>query len=207
VLNEHSKGLMWWQKPLIFRYGFPGYSIIAFFIGSLALPIILSLAVFDRPGQNHTNFLDAQSSYAMRTFVWTSCFSVFLTLFAMWVNVYFACEGNSFSKNPEDWNTGKTWTTKPRLVSEDPTNARWARMHNNLLENVPITIALALFMVMCRPSDAAVSCFILPYPFIRLAHMCWYAVAGSHEVRATLFSLGVICNYGCMVQAMVYTWE
>ena len=207
-LEEHAKQLKFYQKALIFRWGFPGIAIIAFFIGCIVLPVILSLAVFERPGKHpDPHFLDPQKSYAMRTFVWTSCFSVFLTLFAMWVNVYKACEGNSFSKNPEDWNTGKTWSVKSRTVAEDAENARWARIHNNLLENVPITIAMALCMVFCQPSNEAVSCFILPYPFVRLLHMCWYAIAGSHEIRATLFSLGVVCNYGCMIQALVYAWD
>merc|ERR1712096_92240 len=105
----------------------------------------------------------------------------------MWTNVYKAAANNSFSKNPEDWNTGNMGV-EPKLAGhgegEDVNNARWVRIHGNLLENVPITFALMLAMLFCKPSDSAVNWFIRPYPIIRLVHMMWYAIAGSHEIRA-----------------------
>merc|ERR1711976_948941 len=156
----------------------------------------------DPPGTGDLIF-DPKASYATKVFVATTLGNVALVIFAMWVNVCMAAAGNSFSKNPEDWNTGDP-SIDSKLAGEDdesdPSNARWARIHGNLLENVPITFALNLVMLFCKPSDMAVTLFMAPYPFIRLVHLFWYSIAGSHEMRATFFSLGIFCNCGCMCQ-------
>merc|ERR1711998_65268 len=104
-------------------------------------------------------WLDPQNNYGMKIWVVTTVMNVGLALFAMSVNVVKASAGNSFSKNPEDWNTGDSHVSS-KLVSDDEGNARWARIHNNLLENIPITTALAFIMLLCQPSTGAVNAFM-----------------------------------------------
>lgn len=208
-LEQHSKQLSIYQKTLLFAAlglpGFPGWSIVVFAIACYAGPMALSMYVLDPPGSGDIE-LDPKKSYATKMFIIATAANVCLTTFAMWVNVFKASANNSFSKNPEDWNTGDP-KVAPKQADVDQDNARWARIHNNLLENVPITIALALCMLLCKPSVAAVKAFIMPYPAIRLFHMIWYSLAGSHEVRAMLFTGGIFCNCGCLSQIIVYLME
>lgn len=203
-LQEQSTGLKWYQKTLLFSFlgGFPGWSIVLFAVATAVAPLVISMKVLDPPGAGDI-VLDPKESYAAKMVLATTLANVSLTLLAMWVNVYKAAAGNSFSKSPEDWNTGSQ-ATDSKLVAEDDGNARWSRIHGNLLENVPLTAILALAMLFCKPSDGAVQWFIVPYPIIRLVHMIWYSIAGSHEVRAMLFTGGLFCNFGCLAQCIIY---
>ena len=167
----------------------------------------MSIFALDIPGHNQSNIeLDPRKSYAARMWLLTSLASFALIHLAVWANVYTAAINNSFSKNPEDWNTGDLHKAA-RTVKDDGSNARWARVHNNLLENVPMQVMVSFAMLLCGPSEGAVNCFIVPFPIIRLLHMIWYASAGSHEIRATLFSFGLFCTVGCMAQCMVYCFD
>merc|ERR1712150_375652 len=210
MLEAHAAGLKGYQKTILFSVlgGFPAWTIVMFSLLCFMVPLCLSLYVLDHPGQGDLD-LDPKTSYPMKVWVTTTCANIFITLFAMWSNVFMAARGNSFSKNPEDWNTGDTKVGAKLAGNEeglDLDNARWARIHNNLLENVPITVLLGFAMVLCRPSNGAVKCFLVPYPIIRSLHTFWYWIAGSHEIRATLFSAGLFCNYGCMAQCLVYIY-
>jgi len=199
-----------WQRTIFFALpgfpgGFPGWSIVVFAIATLVVPMCLSMFVLEPPGAGELE-LDPKKSFQTKIFTVTTMANVALCILAMWINVYKASANNSFSKNPEDWNTGDL-TVTPKQTDEDLENARAARVHNNLLENVPITIALALIMLLCKPSEAAVKTYIVPYPVIRFIHMVWYSMAGSHEIRAILFTGGIFCNMGMMSQVVVYLLE
>ena len=204
-LQLQSAQLKWWQKSILFaQCGFSGLSINLFFAGVSIMPFVLSSFAFDLPGDDQSNIeLDPRKSYSARVWMLTSLASFALIHLAVWINVYTASANNSFSKNPEDWNTGDL-RKAARTVKDDGSNARWARVHNNLLENVPMHVMVSFAMLLCRPSEGAVNCFMVPFPIIRLVHMIWYASAGSHEIRATLFSFGLFCTVGCVAQCVVY---
>jgi glutathione S-transferase len=67
---------------------------------------------------------------------------------------------------------------------------RSRRIHRNDLENIPAFLAVGLLFVITQPSPVLAS--ILMYGFVaaRLAHTLAYATKQSHEVRATLYTVG-----------------
>jgi glutathione S-transferase len=67
---------------------------------------------------------------------------------------------------------------------------RSRRMHRNDLENIPAFLACGLLFVAAAPTYLLTN--ILMYTFVgaRLGHSLAYATKQSHEVRATLYTIG-----------------
>ena len=63
-------------------------------------------------------------------------------------------------------------------------------MHRNDLENIPAFLACGLLFVAAAPSYLLAN--ILMYTFVgaRLIHTLAYATQQTHEVRATLYTIG-----------------
>jgi len=108
-----------------------------------------------------------------------------------WMTVYRMLKSNSGLASPEDLRVG--------LINRDPSPDqleindyvdRSRRMHRNDLENIPAFLACGLIFVAAGPSLVLAN--ILMYSFVvsRLAHTLAYASKQSHEVRATLYTIG-----------------
>jgi len=108
-----------------------------------------------------------------------------------WMTVYRMLKSNSGLASPEDLRVG--------LINRDPSPDqleindyvdRSRRMHRNDLENIPAFLACGLIFVAAGPSLMLAN--ILMYSFVvsRLAHTLAYASKQSHEVRATLYTIG-----------------
>jgi uncharacterized MAPEG superfamily protein len=63
-------------------------------------------------------------------------------------------------------------------------------MHRNDLENIPAFLACGLLFVAVAPSYLLAN--VLMYGFVgaRLAHTLAYATKQTHEIRATLYTIG-----------------
>jgi glutathione S-transferase len=88
---------------------------------------------------------------------------------------------------------------KPGLINRNPHSEqlnpndyvdRSRRINRNDLENIPPFLACGLLFVASSPSYLLAN--ILMYTFVaaRLAHTLAYATKQSHEVRATLYTIG-----------------
>jgi uncharacterized MAPEG superfamily protein len=110
-----------------------------------------------------------------------------------WMTVYRMLKVSSGWATPEDLQAG--------LINRDPHPGqlepngyveRSRRMHRNDLENIPAFLACGLIFVAADPSQMLAS--ILMYGFVaaRLAHTLAYATKQSHEVRATLYTVGSV---------------
>jgi uncharacterized MAPEG superfamily protein len=108
-----------------------------------------------------------------------------------WMTVYRMLKCNSGLASPEDLQVG--------LINKDPHPEqlelndyvdRSRRMHRNDLENIPAFLACGILFVAAGPSYLLAN--ILMYGFVgaRLAHSLAYATKQSHEIRATLYTLG-----------------
>lgn len=108
-----------------------------------------------------------------------------------WMTVYRMLKTNGGWASPED--------LRPGLINRDPRPEqlelndyvdRSRRMHRNDLENIPAFLACGLLFVAAGPSYLVAN--VLMYGFVgaRLAHTIAYATAQSHEVRATLYTIG-----------------
>jgi len=108
-----------------------------------------------------------------------------------WMTVYRMLRIDGGWATPEDLQAG--------LINRNPRSEqlelndyvdRSRRMHRNDLENIPAFLACGLLFVAAAPSYLLAN--ILMYTFVgaRLAHTLAYATKQSHEVRATLYTIG-----------------
>jgi glutathione S-transferase len=101
---------------------------------------------------------------------------------------------------------GGGWATaedlRPGLINPKPdpeqleTNDyvdRSRRMHRNDLENIPAFLACGLLFVAAGPSLLLANILMYAFVVTRLAHSIAYATRQSHEVRATLYTIGSVC--------------
>jgi len=108
-----------------------------------------------------------------------------------WMTVYRMLRIDGGWATPEDLQAG--------LINRNPRSEqlelndyvdRSRRMHRNDLENIPAFLACGLLFVAAAPSYLLAN--VLMYTFVgaRLAHTLAYATKQSHEVRATLYTIG-----------------
>lgn len=121
-----------------------------------------------------------------------------------WMTVYRMLKINGGWASPED--------LRPGLINRDPRPEQLAlndyvdrsrRIHRNDLENIPAFLACGLLFVMVGPSYLMAN--ILMYGFVaaRLTHTLAYATGQSHEVRATLYTIGSIAVIAMAVYVLV----
>ena len=134
----------------------------------------------------------------LKTFLWYASMLFLKTMAMPWIVVYFMSENNSFTKNPEDLDTGVG-----QVHLEDPIKDRFNRVHNNDMENVPFMILMGFFMVLVNPDPDIAILLLRVNLFTRVAHTVWYSCAGSHEIRATLWSINVFCTVAYTFQILI----
>lgn len=125
-----------------------------------------------------------------------------------WMTVYRMLISDSGLASPED--------LRPGLINRNPRPAqldvndyvdRSRRMHRNDLENIPAFMGCGLLFVAAGPSYLLAN--ILMYSFVgaRLLHAIAYATKQSHEIRATMYSIGsvgVIIMAGYVLAAAIF---
>ena len=108
-----------------------------------------------------------------------------------WMTVYRMLKSNSGLVSQEDLQVG--------LINKDPSPDqldvndyvdRSRRMHRNDLENIPAFLACGLIFVAVGPSQLLANILLYGFVIARLAHTLAYASKQSHEVRATLYTIG-----------------
>jgi len=110
-----------------------------------------------------------------------------------WMTVYRMLRIDAGLASPED--------LRPGLINRDPRPAqlevndyvdRSRRMHRNDLENIPAFLAAGLLFVAAGPSLLLAQILMYGFAAARLAHSVAYATKQSHEVRATLYTIGSV---------------
>lgn len=112
--------------------------------------------------------------------------------------------------------TGGGWATpedvRPGLINRDPNPGqlelndyvdRSRRMHRNDLENIPAFLACGLLFVVAGPSQLLASVLMYGFVAARLAHTLAYATLQSHEVRATLYTIGSVAVIAMALYVLV----
>jgi len=108
-----------------------------------------------------------------------------------WMTVYRMLKSNSGLASPEDLQVGLiNKNPQPEQLEMNDYVDRSRRMHSNDLENIPAFLACGVLFVAAGPSYLLAN--ILMYCFVgaRLTHTVAYATKQSHEVRATLYTVG-----------------
>ena len=110
-----------------------------------------------------------------------------------WMTVYRMLKVDGGYASPEDLRSGLiNRDPRPQQLDLNDYVDRSRRMHRNDLENIPAFLACGLLFVATGPSYILTN--ILMYTFVgaRLLHTLAYSTAQSHEVRATLYTIGSV---------------
>ena len=110
-----------------------------------------------------------------------------------WMTVFRMLKSDTGLVNPEDLQVGIiNRNPRPDQLDLHDYVDRSRRMHRNDLENIPAFLACGLLFVAAGPSYLLAN--ILMYSFVgaRLLHTLAYASKQSHEVRATLYTVGSV---------------
>jgi uncharacterized MAPEG superfamily protein len=108
-----------------------------------------------------------------------------------WMTVYRMLKINGGWATPED--------LQPGLINKNPSPEqlevndyvdRSRRMQRNDLENIPAFLACGLIFVATGPSLVLANSLMYGFVAARLGHTLAYATRQSHEVRATLYTIG-----------------
>jgi glutathione S-transferase len=110
-----------------------------------------------------------------------------------WVTVYRMLKVGGGWATPEDMRAGLiNRNPRPEQLELNDYVDRSRRMQRNDLENIPAFLACGLLFVAVAPTYLLAN--ILMYTFVgaRLGHTLAYATKQSHEVRATLYTIGSV---------------
>lgn len=110
-----------------------------------------------------------------------------------WMTVFRMLKIDGGLASPEDIRPGLiNRNPRPEQLELNDYVDRSRRMHRNDLENIPAFLACGLLFVVTGPSILLAN--ILMYSFVgsRLVHTMAYATKQSHEVRATLYTIGSV---------------
>ena len=121
-----------------------------------------------------------------------------------WMTVYRMLKVGGGWATPEDLQAGLiNRSPHPGQLELNDYVDRSRRIHRNDLENIPAFLACGLLFVAAGPSLLLAN--ILMYGFVasRLVHTLAYATKQSHEVRATLYTIGSVAVIVMAVYALV----
>jgi glutathione S-transferase len=114
-----------------------------------------------------------------------------------WMTVYRMLKIGAGWATPEDVQAGLiNRNPHPEQLELNDYVDRSRRMHRNDLENIPAFVACGMLFVAAGPTYLLAN--ILMYTFVgaRLGHSLAYATKQSHEVRATLYTIGSVVVIG-----------
>ncbi len=124
-----------------------------------------------------------------------------------WMTVYRMLKINAGFASPEDLQTGLiNRNPRPEQLEVNDYVDRSRRMHRNDLENIPAFLACGLLFVAAGPSYLLANILMYGFVVARLVHTLAYGTKQSHEVRATLYTIGsgaVIIMAGYVLAAAV----
>ena len=110
-----------------------------------------------------------------------------------WMTVYRMLKSDAGLVSPEDLRVGViNRNPRPEQLELSDYVDRSRRMHRNDLENIPAFLACGLLFVIAGPSYLLANILMIGFVCARLAHTAAYATKQSHEIRATLYTVGSV---------------
>jgi glutathione S-transferase len=110
-----------------------------------------------------------------------------------WVTVYRMLRAGSGFASPEDLRPGLiNPNPRPDQIAPNDYVDRSRRVHRNDLENIPAFLACGLLFVISGPPQLLADVLLYGFVGARLLHTLAYMTVQSHEVRATLYTIGSV---------------
>ncbi len=108
-----------------------------------------------------------------------------------WMTVFRMLQVDAGWATPEDLRGGLiNRNPRPEQLEINDYVDRSRRMHRNDLENIPAFLACGLLFVAAGPSYLLANGLMYTFVGARLIHTLAYATKQTHEVRATLYTIG-----------------
>ncbi|MXN65430.1 MAPEG family protein [Stappia sp. GBMRC 2046] len=108
-----------------------------------------------------------------------------------WMTVYRMLKSDAGLVSPEDLQVGIiNKNPRPEQLEIIDYVDRSRRMHRNDLENIPAFLASGLLFVLAGPPLWLANTLMYGFVAARLLHTLAYATKQSHEMRATLYTVG-----------------
>jgi len=125
------------------------------------------------------------------TYMITAAIMILKVMGQGWMTVYRMLKVQAGWASPEDLQAGLiNRKPSPEQLEVNDYVDRSRRMHRNDLENIPAFLACGLIFVATGPSLVLANSMMYGFVAARLLHTLAYASKQSHEVRATLYTIG-----------------
>jgi len=138
------------------------------------------------------------------TYMITAALMILKIMGQGWMTVYRMLKVNAGWATPEDLRPGLiNRKPSPEQLDVNDYVDRSRRMHRNDLENIPAFLACGLIFVAAGPSPVLANWLLYGFVAARLGHTLAYATKQSHEVRATLYTIGSLLVIAMAVYVLV----
>ncbi len=108
-----------------------------------------------------------------------------------WLTVVRMLQANAGFRSPEDLRkTPLNPTPNPKQLEPNESVERIRRIHMNDLENLPFFLAAGFLFVLAQPPLWLAQALLYGYVVSRLLHFAAYLTAQTHDMRATLWTVG-----------------
>lgn len=121
-----------------------------------------------------------------------------------WLTVVRMTQAKGGFRSPEDLRkTALNPAPDPKQLLPDERVERVRRIQMNDLENVPFFLAAGFLYVLAGPSLVEAQIVLYGYVISRLLHFSAYLAARTHDMRATLWTVGSLLLIYMTVRALV----
>jgi glutathione S-transferase len=142
-------------------------------------------------GKTMTNFTMENPVFV--TYLITAAIMILKIMSQGWMTVFRMIKSDGGFASPEDLQPGLiNRNPRPDQLDLNDYVDRSRRIHRNDLENIPAFLVCGLLFVATEPSSLLANMLMYGFVAARIAHTLAYATAQSHEVRATLYTIGSV---------------
>jgi glutathione S-transferase len=138
------------------------------------------------------------------TYAVAASLMIFKAVAMSWLTVARMMQVKGGFRSPEDVRkTPLNPAPDPKQLAPDERVERIRRIHLNDLENLPFFLVAGLLFVLAKPPLLAAQALLYGYVVSRLAHFLAYLTAQTHDLRATLWTIGSLILIAMTAWALV----
>jgi glutathione S-transferase len=138
------------------------------------------------------------------TYVIAAAIMVLKAVSMSWLTVLRMLQENAGFRSPEDLRrTPLNPNPDPRQLQPNERVERIRRIHLNDLENLPFFLIAGLLFVFAAPSLLWAQLLLYGYVVSRLLHFAAYFTAQTHDMRATLWTIGSLILIAMTVWTLI----
>ena len=150
------------------------------------------------------NNLSLHGNPLFATYVIAATLMILKALCMSWLTVARMVQVKGGYRSPEDLRkTPLNPEPSPGQLEPDERVERIRRIHLNDLENLPFFLAAGFLYVLTEPALLAAQLLLYGYVVSRLLHFAAYLSAQTHDLRATLWTVGSVIVFYMTVRTLL----